>query len=171
MKKQIRMITYLPTLHLFFRIPRSDTRIPLAFNDLFHRFRRCGVDVTQEIPECRNRLSAVQLNPFSFAVDMEKVVSAVHIPENNVRQPIAAVLVLFFHMIIKHPVLVHAGINLHIRDNDQCFRHFLRRNIVIPCCFQNVFKCSLQIRIHSPANTLNTLDFLLQRSSLQGNKF
>ena len=74
-------------------------------------------------------------------------------------------------MIIKHPVLIHAGINLHIRDNDQCFRHFLRRNIVIPCCFQNVFKCSLQIRIHSPANTLNTLDFLLQRFPLQGNKF
>ena len=102
---------------------------------------------------------------------MEKVMAAVHIPENNVRQMIAAVLVLFFHMIIKHPVLVHAGINLHIRDNDQCFRHFLRRNIVIPCCFQNVFKCSLQVRIHSPANTLNTLDFLLQRFPLQGNKY
>ena len=133
--------------------------------------RIAAIPDTQEIPECRNRLSAVQLNPFSFAVDMEKVMAAVHIPENNVRQPIAAVFVLFFHMIIKHPVLVHAGINLHIRDNDQCFRHFLRRNIVIPCCFQNVFKCSLQIRIHSPANALNTLDFLLQCFPLQGNKF
>ena len=27
------------TLHLFFHIPCSDTRVPLAFDDLFHRFR------------------------------------------------------------------------------------------------------------------------------------
>ena len=37
---------------------------------------------------------------------MENIVSAVYIPENNIRQLVAAILVLFFHMIIKHPIAV-----------------------------------------------------------------
>ena len=102
---------------------------------------------------------------------MEDIVSAVYIPENNIRQLVAAILVLFFHMIIKHPIAVSASVDLHVRHNDQRFRHFFRQYIVIQCCFQNPLKCSLKISIHPPFRTLDIFDFLQQGFPSQRNKF
>ena len=67
------------------RISSSDACVPLALNHFFHRFNRRAVNIVQEILECRNRLAAVQLDPFSSTVGMEDIVSAVYIPENNIR--------------------------------------------------------------------------------------
>ena len=69
-----------------------DTLVSFGVDDIFHKLDRGQVDTTYEMFKCGNGLSTAKLNAFSCAVCIKYIITAIYIPENNVRNLITMLL-------------------------------------------------------------------------------
>ena len=95
--------------------------------------------------------------------------SAVYIPEDNVRNDVSSFSEFLFHFVIERPVLIATIINFHIRDNDYSFWHCCWRNIILLGNIKYFLKCSFEVCAIAPICFCNIDYFLMKCFSLQRN--
>ena len=99
---------------------------------------------------------------------MECVVTSIYIPEDNVRNFITCLSEFLRHQFIEilssalslSAIITCCGVKFHIADNNQRFRHILRRNVSCNSRAQNEVKGGFNVSIR--ANSRDTIDFVSQ---------
>ena len=98
---------------------------------------------------------------------MEDVVTARHVPEDDVRDLVAVIPELLSHLLVESPVLVTAVVDLHIGDDDEGLGHLIGSDVVRNCDIQHPLESRLQVRIHLPVVHVDAAELLRKSVTLE----
>ena len=84
-------------------IPLCDSRVPFGVDDLLHRLHRIQFDALHDLTEHGCGLTAHQLDADTVFVSVENIVTAGHVPEDDVRDLVAVLSEVPGHLLVEGP--------------------------------------------------------------------